>query len=636
LTALNGITSQVQYLTVGTSGTDFAISSASDTHTFNLPTASATNRGALSSADWTTFNGKQNALTNPVTGTGTTNYLPKFTGASAIGNSQIFDNGTTVGIATTALVADALLPIQINAGVSGQAYFASNNNGNYGLLMGYDNFNGYARIRNVSNTALTFETNNTQKMRLDKDGNLGLGVNSSAWSQFKSLEIGTTGNGISGFIGASSTVMQTNAYWNGTNWIYANTANSAQIEIQGGNIIAFKQAASGTAGTSITYTQPFIITSGGNTLIGNPPSDNGAKLQINGFGTISSGFQISGGPAGYGGAELVLNSVSGALNAIYTNGGGSVVMYFDHRGTSNTGSFVFRNGTGAGNTLLSIASTGASTFLSSITAGASISIGSSGPYVPGVLYSDANWGMILKAKQASPVNANFMLTSATDVEQMRFYPDGNLHIGPSASNNGARLQVSGTGTFTSSIVAVSAGLNGSIANSGDAAILTIKQSSTSYNNGIYLERGGERNGYHIYIGGAADSLTFRRNYFGTQSDVMSLTRDGNILLANGTDTGGVRLQVAPSASTWISGTFAGTGGTNKVVIGNFSGAAAIGAHSAALDAWANLAINFGGGNVLIGTTTGGASKLRIVGLPTSAVGLSSGDVYNLAGTLMIA
>ena len=62
LTALNGFTQQVQNLAVGTSGTDFAISSATDTHTFNLPTASATNRGALSSADWSTFNSKQNAL----------------------------------------------------------------------------------------------------------------------------------------------------------------------------------------------------------------------------------------------------------------------------------------------------------------------------------------------------------------------------------------------------------------------------------------------------------------------------------------------------------------------------------------------------------------------------------------------
>jgi hypothetical protein len=58
LTALNGLTQQVQNLTVGTSGTDFAISSVTDTHTFNLPTASAVNRGALSSTDWSAFNAK--------------------------------------------------------------------------------------------------------------------------------------------------------------------------------------------------------------------------------------------------------------------------------------------------------------------------------------------------------------------------------------------------------------------------------------------------------------------------------------------------------------------------------------------------------------------------------------------------
>jgi hypothetical protein len=62
VTALNGLTAQVQNFATGTSGTDFAISSATSTHTFNLPTASATNRGALSSADWTTFNGKQDSL----------------------------------------------------------------------------------------------------------------------------------------------------------------------------------------------------------------------------------------------------------------------------------------------------------------------------------------------------------------------------------------------------------------------------------------------------------------------------------------------------------------------------------------------------------------------------------------------
>jgi hypothetical protein len=58
LTALNGLTAQIQNFATGTTGTDFNINSISPTHTFNLPTASASNRGALLAADWTTFNNK--------------------------------------------------------------------------------------------------------------------------------------------------------------------------------------------------------------------------------------------------------------------------------------------------------------------------------------------------------------------------------------------------------------------------------------------------------------------------------------------------------------------------------------------------------------------------------------------------
>lgn len=62
ITSLNGLTAVTQTFATGTTGSDFNISSVVDVHTFNLPEASAVNTGKLTSTDWSTFNGKQNAL----------------------------------------------------------------------------------------------------------------------------------------------------------------------------------------------------------------------------------------------------------------------------------------------------------------------------------------------------------------------------------------------------------------------------------------------------------------------------------------------------------------------------------------------------------------------------------------------
>ena len=53
LTSLNNLTRQVQFLATGTSGTDFNISSTTATHTFNIPDASATNRGLITTGSQT-------------------------------------------------------------------------------------------------------------------------------------------------------------------------------------------------------------------------------------------------------------------------------------------------------------------------------------------------------------------------------------------------------------------------------------------------------------------------------------------------------------------------------------------------------------------------------------------------------
>jgi len=96
----NQITNGSAYITLTGLSATSPLSYNNTTGVFTIAQATTSTDGYLSSTDWNTFNGKQNALTNPVTGTGTTNTLPKFTGTSAIGNSNISDNGSLVTIAS--------------------------------------------------------------------------------------------------------------------------------------------------------------------------------------------------------------------------------------------------------------------------------------------------------------------------------------------------------------------------------------------------------------------------------------------------------------------------------------------------------------------------------------------------------
>ena len=62
--------------------------------TLSLPVATTSANGYLASADWNTFSGK-------IGGSGTTNYVPKFTASGTVGNSALFsDANGNVGIGT--------------------------------------------------------------------------------------------------------------------------------------------------------------------------------------------------------------------------------------------------------------------------------------------------------------------------------------------------------------------------------------------------------------------------------------------------------------------------------------------------------------------------------------------------------
>jgi hypothetical protein len=108
----SGTVTSVAALTLGTTGTDLRSTVATGTTTpvitLNVPTASATNRGALSAADWATFNSKQPSGTyatavsvvsaNGFGGTVTTGATPAITLTTSI-TGLLKGNGTAISAA---------------------------------------------------------------------------------------------------------------------------------------------------------------------------------------------------------------------------------------------------------------------------------------------------------------------------------------------------------------------------------------------------------------------------------------------------------------------------------------------------------------------------------------------------------
>lgn len=89
-------TNVIANVSTGTAGTNFFVSTSTNALVINCPDSSASNRGCLTSGDWTTFNAKQAALSGGAVG-----QVAIWTSASAIGNGKLIDNGTVAGSGAT-------------------------------------------------------------------------------------------------------------------------------------------------------------------------------------------------------------------------------------------------------------------------------------------------------------------------------------------------------------------------------------------------------------------------------------------------------------------------------------------------------------------------------------------------------
>ena len=163
----------------------------------------------------------------------------------------------------------------------------------------------------------------SQRMLLDTSGNLGLGVTPSAWGgSIKALEGYSTSGSWSiasgGGLGSALNI-QSNAYYDGSNWIYKSTSPAANYYQSAGTHV-WRIAASGTAGNAISFTQAMTLTADGNLCVGSTSVTN-----VSGYKIISAQGSTQGGIF-----ESTTGSYSTKTRLYSTDSGGFVGTNSNH------------------------------------------------------------------------------------------------------------------------------------------------------------------------------------------------------------------------------------------------------------------------------------------------------------------
>jgi hypothetical protein len=188
---------------------------------------------------------------------------------------------------------------------------------------------------NQGGASLTFGTaaygvgDASEKMRLDRDGNLGLGVTPSAWlSTIKAFDVNAVG-ALWGFASGSNvqTGVTNNAFLNSSSqYIYKTSATASNYLQNQGSHIWFN-APSGTAGNAITFTQAMTLNASGNLGVGT--TSPAQKLDVTG------GIRSSNG----GNENIFITGGTNTASIQQTSTG----LYFNSNTNTTGGSFLWRN-----------------------------------------------------------------------------------------------------------------------------------------------------------------------------------------------------------------------------------------------------------------------------------------------------
>ncbi|CAB4152962.1 Intramolecular chaperone auto-processing domain containing protein [uncultured Caudovirales phage] len=467
----------------------------SGTGAFSISQATTSTDGYLSSTDWNTFNGKQNALTNPITGTGVSGRVAYFNGTTSQTSSANLtwdntDNRLGIGLTNPqrsleiySATADSHLrlsgaapTVSMGEAVTGAVYQAK-----FGLVTVNAQFVTGSLAGDfviISQTGATiWATSGGEKMRLTSGGNLGIGTTAPGKNLEVVSAIRVTSNASTGF-GASELqffahngssvvygggIFQTNSTFsyqqispNQTN-IYGSAANGIRIATANAPIIF----ATGNSDIDLS-TARLTISSGGNVLVSTTTSNNAVfKLQVGDGSSDARSLFNSNNPysiaVGNGASSLWYIGVNAqtASNGLqfYSNDLGSAVMTINTTGNVGIGTTspgvklsVFTSGMSFTSSTITYSAGSSQGFLLDNSAGTSQSgnaiwFANSGLYsaISSTRVDTGTWGTDLRFyTHPDAISNQYDVT-----ERMRITSGGLVLIGATTTSSSAELQVFG-------------------------------------------------------------------------------------------------------------------------------------------------------------------------------------------------
>jgi hypothetical protein len=491
------------------------------------------------------------ALTSVITGAGTINYLPKFTGASAIGNSAITDDGTNITLLsrglvgstialTTSTLTDALL---VNNG-SGRGIRVNNSGAGYGLIINNE----------TASSAIPFVI---QKSGLDKITFTDAGAGSFASSLTASSFVKSGGT--------SSQFLKADGSVDSSTYLTTSSASSTYLAKTGGTLTGSLNGTSAVfSGAVWGQTGYFSNTTADNALAIFQSNASYHAVTITNSGSGGSALYISGGSTFAGTVNItgVLTAQAGLAN-----GSGQSFTLPSTTGTLALTSQLSSYLPLSGGTLTGALSGTSATFSSTLSSTGNLTVGNAvaGTNVKIILNGVASKAAGFEFHQSGTPQWYLGNGIASEDNNFELYnSNGTMAMKIIKSTNAINFQ--GAATFSSSInvatlsintttyngaFAVIKGNNSVPATSGTTTTATLRLTSGT---GLYnvLDFGTNESSDYAWI------QSTRANSLGTYDKLLLNPNGGNVGIGT---TAPTHLLHAVGTSNWIKASYSSSSDT---------------------------------------------------------------------------